>query len=195
MGGFELGSTEDNLQGPDTLRIAKISGVILAISGLLAPVIASWNGYLGNFTFSIQSLLWSLYLGTYGSGFLIDPVFAFFSLFPILILRLVPVSAIVRYYQRKTTRRRAIIGIIVGDIFFLAESVLFFVNLFIFMVPIYYFPLPIQMLVGFFILWKISIPEPTKPWDSANETKPWWEKKSGYMTESSDTKDDENKLW
>jgi hypothetical protein len=193
MGGFELGPTEDNLQGPDTIRIAKISGAILVLLGLLAPVVVSWFGHLGDFSFIIQSPLWFLYLGTFGSDFEVVPIFGFSSVFPVLILRLVPASVIIRYYQEKTTRRRALIGIVVGDILFLAESLLFFVNSLINMVPLYYFPLPIQMLVGFFILWKFSIPEPTKPWESTKETKPWWEKESGDMTESSDVKDDENK--
>jgi hypothetical protein len=182
MGGFEQGLAEDDLQGLDTLRIAKISGVILALSGLLAPVMISWFGYPGDFTFSIQSFLWALYFGTYGSGFQIIPSFAFFSVFPILIMRLVPPSAIVRYYQRKTSRRRALICVMVGDIFFLVEVLLFFVNSLIFMNPYYYFPLPIQMIVGFFILWSFPISEPTKPWESTKETKLWWEKKSGDMT-------------
>jgi hypothetical protein len=196
MGAIEIRPNETSLKTNDTSRFAKITGVIMILLGLLAPILISWSSYSGYYDFSIQSIIWALYLGTYGSGFQFIPFYFIFSAFPMLILRLVPASVIFRYYQGKTTRRRALIGMIVGDILFIAEGLLFFIISFsMFMSYYFLIPFPLQMVIGLFILWRFPIHEPTKPWESSKETKPWWEKESDDLTESSDAKDDKNNLW
>jgi hypothetical protein len=196
MGELASGSNETSLKTNNMPRLAKIAGVIMILLGALAPITISWYSSFGSYDITIQSLFWMLYLGSFGPFFQIIPFYVIFSSFPILILRLVPASMIFRYYQGKTTRRRALIGIMVGDIFFLAEGFLFLVISFsMFMGSYFVIPFPLQMLVGFFILWKFPIREPTKPWESSKETKPWWEKESSEIPASSDSNDDKNTLW
>jgi hypothetical protein len=196
MGELASGSNETSLKTNNMPRLAKIAGVIMILLGALAPITISWYSSFGSYDITIQSLFWMLYLGSFGPFFQIIPFYVIFSSFPILILRLVPASMIFRYYQGKTTRRRALIGIMVGDIFFLAEGFLFLVISFsMFMGSYFVIPFPLQMLVGFFILWKFPIREPTKPWESSKETKPWWEKESSEIPASSDSNDNKNTLW
>jgi len=196
MGAIESGPSEIVLKTNDMSRFAKITGVTMILLGVLAPILISWSSYPGYYNFSIQSIVWALNLGTYGSSFQIIPFYYIFSTFPMLILRLVPASVIFRYYQGKTTRRRALIGIIVGDILFLAEGLLFLIISFsMFMSPFFLIPFPLQMLVGLFLLWRYPIREPTKPWESSKVTKLWWEKESDEIVESSNDKDDGNKVW
>jgi len=195
MGAFESGSNSADLHVKDMSRIANASGVTIALLGLLAPVMMMSANYDGYVDFAIQAILWSFYLVSFGSGFQFISLYAVSTMFPLLILRMVPAYVIVRYYHGKTTRKRALIGVAVGDILFLAEGLLFFVFSYMSMGSFLLVPLPFEMLAGLLVLWRFPIPEPTRPWEGSDETKPWWEKESSEKTASSDANDDKNRLW
>jgi hypothetical protein len=195
MGAFESGSNSADMHVKDMSRIANPTGVTIALLGLLAPIMMTWISYPGYVSLSIQASLWFFNLGSFGSGFQFIPLSAIFSMFPLLILRMVPAYVIVRYYHGKTTRKRALIGVMVGDILFLAMGLLIFVSSYMFVGSNLLVPLPFEMLAGFLVLWRFPIPEPTKPWEGSDETKPWWERESSEKTASSDANDDKNRLW
>jgi hypothetical protein len=195
MRALEPGQNQVELQADDMLHLGSISGVVIVLSGVLAPIMISSLGYVGNYDFSIQSLLWYFHIGTFGSDFQFLPFYATFSIFPYLVLRMVPAYVTFRYYQGRTSRRRALFGLMIGDLLFLIEGIPFFLFAISFINSYFILPFPFQMLVGFLILWRFPIPEPTKPWESSEETKPWWEKESDDVPVSSDSKNDEDRLW
>ncbi len=116
-------------------------------------------------------------------------------MFPFVILRMVPVVQIHRYYQGKTTRKRTFLIVLVGDIYFIAGSILMLIMTFMF--PTYYLvlPLPFQTLAGWLFLIVYRIREPVSPWESVDETNQWWDEKKESMPEVKDIEDDKDKLW
>ncbi|TFH04106.1 MAG: hypothetical protein E4H14_15450 [Candidatus Thorarchaeota archaeon] len=195
MGELDVGGVSE-LYIPEEKRNSKLIAAIMLLLGLFAPLMMSFYGY-GWMTlqFSIQSMFWMYFPDSYYGytfyGFSIMPVEALFSMFPLILLRMVPVSQIYRYYTGKTTRKRAFIASFVGDGLFIIIAI---PNL---LVSIFFgtimLPLPFQLIFSFLLLWKYRIPEPTTPWEGTLEPKSWWEKKSETLQEK--PADDEDKLW
>lgn len=195
MGEIRSGQDQVDVRTGELLHFAKIFVAIMILLAILAPVMMTSSGYIGEYDFVMQSFFWYFHVGTFGSGWFFMPFYVAFPTLPYLALRMVPVYMTYRYYREKTTRRRAAIGIIVGDLYFLIMTLPMMILTAMFVGSYLIFPLPVQMLVGFFILWRYPIPEPTKPWEGSEETKPWWEKESGSLRKAPEAKNEEDRLW
>jgi len=190
---------EADISESDTLgekRNSKLIAAIMLLLGLFAPLMITVFSY-GWMTpqISIMSIFWvyyseSYYMSSYFYGFSLNSPFAVFNMFPFILLRMVPVFQIYRYYIGKTTRKRAIIASFVGDAIFLISGVPYLLFGFIGM---FMLPLPFQLLFGLLVLWRYPIPEPTAPWKSEEKPISWWEKSSEPQKEKP-TKDDDV-LW
>lgn len=150
----------------------------------------------------LQSLIWGFISAPpdipYSSHFYrfeILPLEVIIQLFPLVLLRLVPVSQIYRYYQGKTTRRRALIASIFGDgtYMFYPLFMLIFTyasGLILVTIPI---PIPCQFLFCVIVLWRYPIPKPTTPWENISESKSRLDKKPDSITEKLPNENDQ--LW
>ena len=187
----EIVQTVDSQNSGENRKPAKVA-VIMLLIGLFAPFFITYQSYGYSWYLSIQSMLW-MYYGSSGmsQGFMLIPPYALPSMFPFLLLRLVPVSQIYRYYQGKTTRRRTFIALFVGDGFFLFYGVLatILISFGMFMIMI---PVAAQIVFGTFMLWKSPYQEPRTPWDSVLEEKQWWEKDQKPKEKKPE---DEDVLW
>lgn len=162
-------------QIPDMHKKSLIFTAIMLLLGQFAPVLISVFNYSRQPTVIIQGLLWIYQQspGWYGNGFSIIDSYIMMSMFPFLLLRIAPVLQIYRYYNGKTTRKRAFITAILGD------GYTTFSGIFLLFLTIgsdtYHIPLPFQIIFAFFILLIFRFPEPTAPWKGKEETKSWWE--------------------
>jgi hypothetical protein len=197
MGELDTSVTYESFT-PGEKRKSKLIAAIMLLIGLFAPVMITVFNY-GWTTpqISMMSMFWTYYSesyymsGLYGFSF-IDP-YAMFSMFPFLLLRMVPVSQIYRYYNGKTTRKRAIIASFVGDALFLISGIPYLLLSFMGMLML---ALPFQLIFGLIVLWRSPLPEPTTPWEIASddsEPKSWWEKSSGSKQKT--PTDDNDELW
>jgi len=179
MGDFEQ---ENVVETTDHDPKSRTKAAILLIFGLFAPIMMMMNTWGMYPDINIQSMFWMYDPSSYMPGFFgfsLIPVYAFTSMFPFLLLRIVPVSQIYRYYNGKTTRKRALIASSIGDgVFLIMYSPYLIVSI---MFGSFYYliiPLPFQMIVGLVILWRRPLPIPTTPWEGVAESKSWWEKDS-----------------
>ena len=194
MGEFESDSN-DIISYDDYSRTAKLAVIVSILLGLFSPLLLTVSRYPGNYYLSIQSLLWSFSQSNWGGGFYFFPPIFLFSMFPIVILRLVPAAQMYRYYQGKTTRKRAFLGSIVGDIYFLVGSLIIFIVSLFSPYSSLSIPFPLQTLASLFFLFLRPVREPVTPWDIPEEARPWWEQKEGPHSEKKETKDDKDVLW
>ena len=198
MGDFEQGNSVESTNHDPKSRL---KAMILLILGLFAPVIMMVNTW-GMFPeVNIQSMFWMFNQSPYMPsffGFSLIPFYAMTSMFPFLLLRMATVSQIYRYYNGKTTRKRALIAACIGDGIFLIVALPSLIISFMFGNFNYFMiPLPFQMIVGLMILWRSPLPIPTTPWESVSEPKSWWEKEPKPPEEKKEkpTKDDDDVLW
>ena len=192
MGDFEQGNSAESVAyNPN----AGLKSSIVLLFGLFAPIamtIMTWGMFP---EITIQSMLWMYYPSSYyNSGFVLMPPYAFFSMFPFLLLRMAPVTMMHRYYNGKTTRKRAAIASAIGDGLFLFMGLPTLIFGIMFMSGYFIIPLPIQMIVALLILWRSPLPEPTTPWDDVLESKSWWEK-SPEAQRQMKLDDDDDVLW
>ena len=198
MGGVEKGSvSESRTQGQK--QNPSFIGAILLMLGIFAPHFIVVYGYDLASPFSIQSLFWTYSQSSFRyfmSDLSENSSAIFAAIFPLLLLRMVPVFQIYRYYNGNTTRKRALIASLAGDGLFLFMGILSF---FIGFLSSYslgalpMLPLPFQMIFGFFVLLKLPIPEPTTPWKSEEKPKSWWNKDSDSQEKKPADEDDQ--LW
>jgi hypothetical protein len=171
----------------DTNRVSIIA-IMMAALTFFAPVAVSGVGF---FYLVISAVLWSIYLNGYNIRFEFHNSFTLIIMIPFAMFRVASTYLIVRYYQRKTTKGRAIIAAVLGDAPFL------FIYSFLFIMMSIYgglglnFPVPIMMIVGFLLLWRFPVEEVTVPWESPEEPTPWWGKKPPDTKESPD----DNQSW
>jgi len=201
MGDFESVNRNKAEVIDDGERKSKRIGAIVLLLGLFAPFLLMVSSYGFDSQIVFQSLIWSLFsepsVFPYSSRsyrFEILPLEVIIQVFPLVLLRLVPVSQIYRYYQGKTTRGRALIASIFGDgiymFYFLFMLTFTYASGFILvMIPI---PIPCQFLFCIIILWRYPIPKPATPWDGTEKRKSWSEK--GQETIDKKSKN-EDKLW
>lgn len=194
MGEFDEGSISES-HTQEEKRNSKLIAAIMLLLGLFAPVMMTMYSY-GWMTpqVSIQSIFWMYYSDSYMYsvyGFTILPLYALFSMFPFMLLRMVPVSQIYRYYNGKTTRKRALIASFIGDGYFLIMTL---PGLLLSFMGMLMSPLPFQLIFGLLVLWRYPLPEPTTPWKSEEKPKSWWEKSPESQQEKKST-DDDDKLW
>ena len=195
MGEVEEKSVSES-QVPDSTKKSVLFSGIMLIIGLFAPIsISAFNYNSSSPTVSIEGMFWmyrltsSQYISA-GFATTIDPN-SWIVMFPFLLLRMVPVSQLYRYYNGKTTRLRVFIASIIGDGFFLFSSILiWFVSLGQYGAGIH-IPLPFQIIFGFFVLLIFRVPKPKAPWPRKQSTKSWWAKEPDSQQEK--VADDE--LW
>lgn len=198
MGDLERESVPDSQIPEESRKPAPIAMVMLLL-GLFAPFVVTAYNYGWVSEVFIQSFFWTYrstsMIDPY-SGFSVTPLYVLPVMFPILILRFVPVLQIYRYYNGKTTKKRTYIICLFGDGFFIFYGLLFVIIAIGFGGLIV--PLPFQMLFGWIMLWRFPRPEPTTPWESGSEPKSWWDKKPENQEEKQEKKpikDDEDVLW
>ncbi|TFH11649.1 MAG: hypothetical protein E4H14_00385 [Candidatus Thorarchaeota archaeon] len=156
-------------------------GTMMAILALLAPVslTISFREYETIYTFS--ALIWH---GTRFSTGIFRMENFFGAFLPILCLRLASALQTANYYRGNTTRKRTALIILIGEGPYLLSNI---VALFSFLqLPgLLIIPLPIQMIVGLLILWRLPLPEPTKPWKEKEESGSWWTKSKKKVLDES----------
>ena len=178
-------------QIPENSRKPVLIAVVMLLLGLFAPFLITAYSDLWMSQITIQSYFWTF--SSYG-GFSITPLFILPVMFPILLLRFVPILQIYRYYTGKTTRKRTYIICMFGDGFFLFYGILFLI------IAIGYggllLALPFQLLFGWIVLWRFPVPEPTTPWESESEPKSWWDKERKPQEEKQEKPtNDDDVLW
>lgn len=156
-------------------------GSIMAILALVAPYSLTISFRVYETIYSFSALIW--HDTRFSTGiFRLENFFGYFL--PILCLRLVPAFQIVHYYSGNSTRKQTALIILIGDGILLPGNIvaLFSSLLFPDWLPI---PLPIQMIVGLLILWRLPVPEPTKPWKEKEESGSWWTKSKKKVQDES----------
>ena len=202
MGDFEQGN-EDQIATYNSKPRLKTSIVLLL--GLFAPVLIMINTWMMGSQILVQSIFWMynsspyIYMPSFFGFSLIDAYMLSF-MFPFMLLRMVPVTMVYRYYNGKTTRKRAALASFVGDgVFMIMYGPFIFISLIIGMGLGYIVsPLPFQLIITLLILWRSPLPEATRPWDAAPEDKSWWEKEPESREEKQakpSKKDDDDVLW
>jgi len=180
---------------PIKKRKSQMITLIMLVIGLFAPFSLEIYNYGSMSHIVFSSMLWMFRQSSYMNGyfgFSFPSLYSLSPMFLFLLLRMVPVSQIYRYYDGKTTRQRVLIAIIIGDGFFLVTGIfsLFFT---IGYSGVFMMPLPFQIIFGFIVLWKYPIPEPTTPWENISESKSRLDKKPDSITEK--LPNDNDKLW
>lgn len=185
MGAFKSVNSHNVEVIDDGERKSKRNAGIVLLLGLFAPFQLMVSSYGFDSQMMLLSVIWdflsspsvsSYYPPSY--RFEILPLGVIIQLFPLILLRLVPVSQIYRYYQGKTTRRRALIASIFGDGAYLFSLPFMLIISYAFGLYLVTFPIPLpfQFLVCAFILWRYPIPKLTTPWDDMEKHKSWWAK-------------------
>jgi hypothetical protein len=195
MGDFEKGNEAESATHNPKPRL---KAAIILILGLFAPLMMMMSLW-GMFPdINIQSIFWMYSTSPYYTSFLgfsLMPIWSLFSMFPFLLFRMAAVLQIYRYYNGKTTRKRAAIVSTIGDgillILFLPSIIVSIMFGMFFYIVI---PLPIQMVVAFLILWRSPLPVPKTPWESEDKPKSWWEKTADSPPKKKPT-DDDDVLW
>ena len=165
-------SIENEESKHSRFRNALLLGTLMAILALLAPFTLTISDREYETIYSFSALIWH---GTRISTgiFRWENFFGFFL--PLLCLRLVSAIGIANYYRGNLTRKRAALIALIGDGVYLPGSVVALISSLQFP-GFLLIPLPVQMIVGFFILWRLPIPAPTRPWAEQKESGSWWNK-------------------
>ncbi len=155
-------------------------GVLLALVALLAPhnvIYYPFDSYMWNL--QVMAMTWMMFIDPYSVNWMNDPLILMVGI-PTAFLRLVFGYMVVRAYQGKTTKRRAIIAGIASE---LQVAVIFYVPMVLFQLlspyPQGYYPivLPIPVLLilglGIMRIWPPS-GEPTT-WTDDDSQGHWWE--------------------
>jgi len=147
-------------------------GTLMAILALVSPIslTISFRVYETIYTFS--GLFW---YGTRIMTGIFRPENFIGAFLPILCFRLIPALQIVNYYRGNSTRKRTALIILIGDGLYLPGNILALIS-FLLLPGGLLIPLPIQMIIGLLILWRLPVPEPTKPWKEQEESGTWWTK-------------------
>ncbi len=185
MGDFEK---EPGLNGTSTTASNKVPIItfLMTILALLAPVALSGYIYHWDYYVNISAILWSFYMSAYSIGFQFLYPMNMMMMLPFLMFRIASVYQIARYYQGKTTKRRARLAAVLSD-----GPILFVYIFYLIAAGIYggwglNYPLPMMMIVSLLLLWKFPVREPTVPWEGSEEPKSWWEEKPEETTEPPD---------
>lgn len=178
MGDFDRDNVPESQISEGHEKSIRIAVVVLLL-GVLAPFMMMAFFFGRGTEFAIMSTFWMYNQSTAmvePFGFSLIPPYALFSMLPFLFLRIVPVSMIYRYYNGKTTRKRAFIASFAGDGIFLYTGLLPSILSILFSNSFFIFPLPFQSIVAVLILWIFPLPVPTTPWKTDEKPKSWYEK-------------------
>ena len=194
MGDFDKGNVAESATH---IPKSRLKTAIVLVFGLFAPIMMTMFNYGWTTDLTIQSMIWMYNSSPYMLsifGFSLIPPYVWASMFPLLLLRMVPVFQIHRYYNGKTTRKRAFIASFIGDGIFLVVALPTLLGTFLFDSFYIMLPLPFQMIIAILILWRSPLPTPTTPWESEEKPKSWWEKTSDSPPKKKPT-DDDDVLW
>ena len=145
-------------------------GTLMAILALVAPISLTISFREYGTIYSFSGLIWH---GTrFSTGiFRVENFFGYFL--PILCLRLISALQIVSYYRGNTTRKRTVLILLIGAGPYLLGNIVALISSLQFP-GLLIIPLPIQMIVGLMVLWRLPVPEPTKPWTEQEGSGSWW---------------------
>jgi len=154
-------------------------GTIMAIVAILAPVGASIHSYTGftEYNVTIVAMTWLLIVDPFGSYWFVQPLL-FFSTLPMTFLRFVFAYMMVRVYQGKSTRKRALVVGVASElqypvIYLLPILVGVFTPFPVFPIPLF-LPIPILLLLGFLII-RIRPPAQLPVSWRADDQSGWWQ--------------------
>jgi hypothetical protein len=157
-----------------------VIGEILAIITLLVPLgIMPTEGQivfydLWLFGPFIYGLLWVLDSGSFISSFTLHFIDLSYMLVmvPLSIFSILYVRQIVRYYLGKSSRDSALFAGILGIIFPSVVSLVWPISFGIVII----IPIPIQFLIGLYILHRFEGPEVVSPWSGQFINWSWWKR-------------------
>lgn len=193
MGDFENENNYETLI-PINKRTAQLITVIMLIIGLFAPFSFEIYNYGWISDVVISSMFWMFRQSSYVNGyygFSFVNLSSFSMMFPFLLLRMVPVFQISRYYDGKTTKKHVLIATLIGDGLYLIFGIL---ALFFSMggSSTLMIPLPFEIIFGFLVLWKHPILEPNTPWEGISDSISMEDKKANHKHEK---QSDDEELW
>jgi hypothetical protein len=147
-------------------------GTVIAILALVAPISLTISFREYGTIYSFSGLIW--YGTRFATGILrFENFFGYFL--PILCFRLVSALQIANYYRGNSTRKRTALILLIGEGPLLLSNTVALLSSLVFP-GLLIIPLPVQMIVGLLILWRLPLPEPTKPWKEQEESGSWWNK-------------------
>lgn len=195
MGDSEIVETQDSQNSGENQKSVG-SAVVMLLLGLFTPLFVIYRSYGISWYLSIQSIFWMYSAApTYfpGQGLILLPLNGLVIIFPFILLRLVPVSQIYRYYQGKTTRRRTVITFFIGDGISLSYA-LYAVFMITYGMDTRIIPIIAQIIFGAIMVWRFPFQEPRIPWDTVLEEGKWWDKDERSPQEKENPKD-KDELW
>ncbi len=150
---------------------SQLFATIMLLIGLLSPVLISVFHYAMLPEVFIQGMFWSYRQGSdwFDNGFSIYPPDLIIANFPFVLLRMLPVSQVYRYYSGKSTRTRVLIASVIGDGYYLFSATI--ISLLALGYDTFHLPLIFQIIFSILVLWLFPIPEPTTPWKSEENSK------------------------
>jgi hypothetical protein len=168
-------------QVPEQTKKSVLFAAIMLIIGLFAPILIDAFGTNSPSPIVvIVGMFWeyrftsSPYIPA-GFALLIDSS-SWTVMFPFLLLRMVPVRQIFRYYNGKTTRIRVVIASVIGDGLYLFVGIMMAFSIFATQSDRFHLPLPFQIIFSIFVLLIFRGSKPPVTWENKQSTKSWWEK-------------------
>ncbi len=156
-------------------NIPKLIVILLVILAAFAPLAVLYSGYWG-YSLTIVAITWMMYSSEFGTTFELVNAYSLMVFFPFLLFRLALPYQINKYYKGRTTRGRTAVAAILAElpffIIFIPSIILNMLGGGIFMTNA---PVPIMMIAGILILWRLPMPEAKVPWDGVERSKYWWE--------------------
>ncbi len=158
-------------------NIPKLIIILLLILAAFAPLAITYSGYWG-YSLTIVAISWIMYSSEFGTTFeLVTPSpYSLMIIFPFFLFRLALPYQINKYYKGRTTRGRTAVAAVLADLPFIIIFIpVIIMNLLGGGIFIINAPVPIMMIVGILILWRLPMPEAKVPWDGVERSKYWWE--------------------
>lgn len=158
-----------------------IIGAVMGIIAVLAPIVISVSNYgWGEVSTMIIAMTWQASYSPWGPGYYAFNPFMLLSTLPLTFLRIVFLVMMVRLYQGKTTKKRAIL---VGFACELQLVALFYGSMLLAMLLSPYpfelyqimIPIPILFFIGLLIT-KFVPPTEVTTWIEEEKTDSWWER-------------------
>jgi len=183
----------DHLEPPSSTKqrlSPSLAAGIVGIIAVISPIAIMLTDYgWGDLSAMIISMMWQMNYSSWGQEFRFDP-FSLFASLPFTFLRIVFAIMMMRLYQGKTTKKRAILVGIASElqlavIYYLptlfmllfAPSMYFYIQIII--------PIPVLFAIGLIIM-KFSPPAERTMWIEDEKTGSWWEKSDEEPTQTTE---------
>ncbi|MGY5865369.1 MAG: hypothetical protein RTV41_12260 [Candidatus Thorarchaeota archaeon] len=156
--------------------------IILAILGPLSINLYPFGGPAG--LFYLTGMSWQI--SGLGFGSVMFSVFFFLVVFPFTFFRLVYVYMIYKYFRGQTTKKRAVLAGILGEVQLpLIGLAIIPIGLVDPMIAVIItIPVPILLIVGLVLIQLVQIPQPIDGWKELDGTQDWWNKEQQSSSES-----------